>query len=141
MDRHVRLFEEYAASDASGYDVGEYVYHVTQSASVGAILEEGLVPKDGVSVNGAPFEGRLYFATSLIAAYDLSVNFESLGRGDDYTILKVDSSCLGGGWENDPLFAHGVYVGYPVDARFIVGAVRADDLFGMYDDADLDELY
>lgn len=141
MRNHVRLFEEFMASDARGYDVGEYVYHVTPVENLATIMRVGLVPRDGVAINGRKYENRLYFATSLIAAYDISVNFQSHGRGREYSIIKVSSEAVARGRENDPLFEHGIYVDYPVGPGAIIGVTMANDLFGKYDDVDLDRLY
>jgi len=141
MENHVKMFEEYMASDARGYDVGEYVYHVTPVENLTAIRKIGLLPRDGIAINGRRYENRLYFATSLIAAYDISVNFQSLGRGIEYAILKIGSEAVSRGYENDPLFEHGIYVDYPIVPERIADVIMANDLFGKYDDEDFDRLY
>lgn len=141
MKIYVKMFEDYMASDARGYNIGEYVYHVTPAKNLGSIMRTGMVPRDGTGINGKPYKNRLYFATSLIAAYDISVNFQSHGRGAEYCILKVDSQAVSKRYETDPLFAHGIYVDYPVSAGFIVEVIMANDLFGKYDDDDFDRLY
>ena len=137
------MFEEsqHAESDAVGYAVGDYVYHVAPAKYADGIRRSGFLPKSGRSVNGAEYENRVYFATSLIAAYDISVNFGSYRDDGEYVIFKVDSRGLAGGYEEDPLFVHGIYVDYAVPSEYIVDAFPASDLFGKYDDADFDKLY
>lgn len=135
-----RLTERYK-SDAIGYDIGEYIYHVTPSGNTDRIKKSGFVPKDGVSINGEPFKNRLYFATSLIAAYDLSVNFSSYKDDDEYVIFKLKSSCIDKGYEQDPLFPHGIYVDYPINNKYIIDVVNAASLFSKFDDDDIENLY
>lgn len=126
-------------NDSIGYDIGEYIYHVTPIKNVSKIERSGFKPKDGISINKKPFMNRLYFATSLISAYDLSVNFGS-DNNLSYVIFKVDSSCINE-YEEDPLFGHGIYIDYPISNKFIVDKINADDLFDKYDDDDIENLY
>lgn len=135
------LNENYLKSDAIGYSVGEYIYHVSPKKNLSSIKKYGFMPKDGVSINGKEFENRLYFATSLIAAYDISVNFSSYKDYDGYVIFKLKSECLSNGYEEDNLFVHGIYVDYPISDKYIVEIIDTDDLFDKYDGDDLDGLY
>ena len=135
------LNEGYLKSDAIGYNVGKYLYHVTSKDNVSNIKRNGFVPKDGLSINNKPFKDRLYFATSLIAAYDLSVNFGSYRDDGDYVIFKLDSSCVDGGYEEDPLFVHGIYVDYNVSYEYVVDVIDVDSLFDKFDDNDFEDLY
>jgi hypothetical protein len=80
----LKNLHESLESDAVGYEIGDYLYHVTLTSNLPKIKRQGLIPKDGVAINGKPFKNRLYFATSLIAAYDL-VRF----RGDSNSRTKV----------------------------------------------------
>lgn len=132
--------ESYRKSDAIGYIIGKYLYHITPSENLERIKNNGFHPKDGVSVNGKVFEDRLYFATSLISAYDLSVNFSSIRDTYDYTIFKVDSSFLKE-YEEDPLFPHGIYIDYPVPSEHIIDYFDADDLFDKFSEEDIEDLY
>jgi hypothetical protein len=141
MGGRVRMFGEHLRSDASGYEVGAHVWHVTPADRLRAIRRVGLLPQDGVSIDGRPFRNRLYFATSRIAAYDISVNFQSHGRAEEYFMLKVDSAGIARGHHDDPLFAHGVWVDYPVGPGYVVGYEAAADAYGEYDEDDLDNLY
>jgi hypothetical protein len=131
---------EYLKSDAIGYNIGKFIYHTTPKRNAEKIERDGFEPKDGISVNGKKFKNRLYFATSLISAYDISVNFGSYKDDDDYVIFKVDSKCLDE-YEKDPLFVHGIFVNYRVDKKYIVDIIKANDLFNMYDENDIENLY
>jgi hypothetical protein len=134
--------ENYLSNDAVGYSVGDYLYHVTPKKNLLNIIQNGFEPKDGVAINGKPFKNRLYFATSLIAAYDLCTNFQSYRDGyDEWSIIKVKSVCVKDGYENDPLFVHGIYVNYPIKPDFMVDVIDYDNLFGKFRDEDFEELY
>lgn len=133
--------ENYLPSDAIGYSIGEYLYHITPKINVAQIKKNGFIPKDGIAINNKPFKNRLYFATSLIAAYDLSVNFGSYKDNEEYAIFKVKSNCVSNGYEEDPLFVHGIYVDYPIPNTCIVSVINASDLFNKFDDDDLENLY
>lgn len=133
--------EDYLSSDAIGYNIGEYVYHITPKRNVSEINENGFIPKDGKSIDENYFKNRLYFATSLIASYDLSVNFNSWkDTNGEYMIFKLDSDCIDG-YEEDPLFAHGIYVDYPISKDYIVDIIDADDLFNKFNEDDIENLY
>jgi len=135
------IFEQYLPNDMSGYTVQDFIYHVTPDGNVQHILDYGFTPKNGTAINGQKFRNRLYFATSLIAAYDLSVNFDSIRRDiGSQTILKVSKSCLKD-YKIDPLFGHGIYINYPVKPEYIVDVIKCDDLFGKFNDDDFDALY
>lgn len=134
-------YNEYLDSDAIGYNIGKYLYHVTPKTNINNIKKTGLRPQGGISINGEKFSKRLYFTTSLIAAYDLSVNFESYkDENGDYYIFKLDSSCIKD-FKKDPLFMHGIYVDYVVPYSCVIDVIRANDLFGQYDDGDFEKLY
>lgn len=133
--------ENYLPSDAIGYNIGEFVYHITPKKNLNTIKKNGFIPKDGISINNKPFKNRLYFATSLIAAYDLSVNFNSYRDNDEYVIFKLDSKCIDKGYEEDELFIHGIYVDYKIPYSFVVDIINASDLFNKFDDDDFDRLY
>jgi hypothetical protein len=132
--------ENYLENDAIGYNIGDYLYHITPTDNLIEIKQKGFIPKDGIAINGKPFKNRLYFATSLIAAYDLSVNFSSYRDTYDYTILKINSNCIDE-YNEDPLFVHGIYVDYPISNDCIINIISADDLFGKFNDEDLENLY
>ena len=126
------LNENYLKSDAIGYNIGQYIYHITLKRNLNDIRKNGFKPKDGVAINGKSFKNRLYFATSLIAAYDLSVNFGSYkdNLDENYIIFKLKSECIDNGYKEDNLFDHGIYVDYPIGSDCIVDIINADDLFG-----------
>lgn len=128
-------------SDAVGYDVGKYIYHITPKTNLPSIKRNGLLPKDGTSINWDLYKNRLYFTTSLIAAYDLAINFEAHNKGKKYLILKIDSNCLINGYKEDKLFSHGIYTEYPISYEYIIDIIVADDLVGKYSDEDLENLY
>lgn len=134
--------EKYLESDAIGYAIGDFIYHVTTMKNVEKIKSQGFKPQDGISINGKPFQNRLYFATSLIAAYDLSVNFSSFKDEykDEYVIFKLKSNCIDE-YEEDPLFLHGIYVDYKIDKKYIVDMIKTSDLFNKFNDDDFDDLY
>ena len=127
-------------SDAIGYNIGDYIYHVSPVKNLTNILESGFIPKSGIAINGKPYNNRLYFATSLIAAYDLTVNFNSYKDNDEYIIFKIDSSCLSE-YNKDPLFIHGIWVDYSISKKYIIETIRAESLFGKFNDEDFDKLY
>ena len=133
--------EQFLPNDAIGYNIGEYLYHITPKQNVNTIKKNGFIPKDGIAINGKPFENRLYFATSLIAAYDLSVNFNSYKDNEEYIIFKVKSNCIDDGYEKDPLFVHGIYVDYPISNDCIINVINASDLFNKFNDEDFENLY
>jgi len=141
MIRGEFLNEDYLKSDAVGYNIGEYLYHVTPKQNLNTIKSEGFIPKDGVGINNKPFNNRLYFATSLISAYDIITNFNSYKDDSDYVIFKIKASCVNNGYENDTLFKHGIYVDYPITSDCIINIVNYDDLFGKFNDDDFDKLY
>lgn len=82
----------------------------------------------------------MYFATSLIAAYDLSVNFGSYRDSGEYVIFKLTSDCIEE-YEEDSLFLHGIYVDYSINKNCIVEVIDAEDLFDKFDENDLEDLY
>jgi hypothetical protein len=134
------LNEKYLKNDAIGYNIGEFVYHVSPKRNLNKIKKYGLIPKDGISINGKPFKNRLYFATSLIAAYDLTVNFSSYKDNEEYIIFKLDSKCIKD-YEKDNLFVHGIFINYPVDYKYVIDIINTNDLFNKYDENDLENLY
>jgi len=133
--------ENYLKSDAIGYSVGEYLYHITPKTNLRVIKKNGFIPKNGIAINGSSFKNRLYFATSLISAYDLSVNFGSYRDDEEYIIFKVKSSCVDNGYIKDPLFVHGIYVDYTISNNYIVEVINTDDLFNKFNDDDIENLY
>jgi hypothetical protein len=141
----IKTFEQfindsYLKSDAVGYDVGEYLYHVTPLKNASQIKKYGFIPKDGISINNKPFKNRLYFATSLIAAYDLTVNFGSYKDDEEYVIFKIKSDCINN-YKRDTLFAHGIYVDYPISNTCIIDVIHANDLINKFSDDDIENLY
>ena len=138
--KYLKLFENYLKSDSIGYNVGEYIYHVTPIKNMDKIKKNGLIPQSGTSINGKKYTNRIYFATSLISAYDISVNFSSYKDNGEYVIFKFKSNCLNG-YEKDPLFVHGIYVDYPINKNYIVDIIKCDDLFNKFDENDLENLY
>lgn len=127
-------------SDAIGYNVGEYLYHITPKMNINEIKQNGFIPKNGVSINGKSFTNRLYFATSLIAAYDLSVNFNSYKNDENYVIFKLKSTFLKN-YKKDKLFNHGIFIDYPVSYEYVIDIIDANNLFNKFDDEDLENLY
>ena len=127
-------------SDAIGYEVSDFIYHTTSLRNLDKIKRQGFKPQSGVAINNTTYEDRIYFATSLIAAYDISVNFSSYKDEYDYVIFKVDSQCLQS-YQLDPLFVHGIFVDYSIDKKYIVNIINTDDLFNKFDEEDLDNLY
>lgn len=135
------IIENYLESDNIGYNVGQYLYHVTPKKNIPQIKKNGFIPKDGISINNKPFKNRLYFATSLIAAYDLSVNFGSYKYNGEYVIFKLKSDCINKGYKEDPLFAHGIYVDYPIPYAYSIDIINVSDLFGKFNENDIEKLY
>ena len=132
--------ENYLTSDAIGYNIGAYLYHITPTSNVEKIKKHGFVPKDGIAINNKPFKNRLYFATSLIAAYDLSVNFRSYKDYNEYVIFKLKADCVNA-YVKDPLFVHGIYVDYTIPYKCVVSIINANDLFNKFNDDDIEKLY
>lgn len=139
--KYLMLFESFLKSDAIGYHIGEFIYHVTPLKNEEKIKKEGFKVQSGVSINGKKYEKRIYFATSLISAYDISVNFGSYRNEYEYVIFKINSECLKNGYEKDPLFAHGIFVDYNIDKRYIVDIIKTSELFNKFNDEDLENLY
>lgn len=146
MSKHIKttiqeyLIENYLKTDATGYNIGDFIYHITPKTNVSEIKKNGFIPKDGITINNKPFKNRLYFATSLIAAYDLSVNFTSYRNNDEYVIFKLKSECINK-YEKDPLFLHGIYVDYSIPYSCVVSVIDADDLFDKFNEDDIENLY
>ena len=139
--KHVGITENFLVSDAIGYEIGDYIYHVTPKDNIPNIEKKGFVPKDGIAINNKPYENRLYFATSLIAAYDLTVNFNSYREYKEYAIFKLDAKSINDGYEIDPLFQHGIYIDYPIEYKYVVDKFNSEDLFDKFEEDDLDNLY
>jgi len=137
---YLKTYEKYLQSDSRGYNIGEYVYHVTPLNKLDIIKEEGLKPQSGISLNGEKFKNRLYLATSLIAAYDISVNFGSYRDDREYAIIKLSSDCLKE-YDEDPLFVHGIYVDYSISEKYIIEIINCNDLFDKFDEQDFEDLY
>lgn len=133
--------ENYLKSDAVGYNIGKFLYHITPKKNISKIKKNGFIPKDGISINNKPFKNRLYFATSLIAAYDLSVNFNSYKDNEEYVIFKIKSGCVSHGYKKDPLFTHGIYVDYPISNKCIISIIDVSDLFNKFNEYDIENLY
>ena len=77
-------------------------------------------------------------ATSLIAAYDLYVNFNA-HNGKKYYIYKIDTSKINGNFFDDDKFVHGVYIDENIDKDAIVELIDPTHL--SYDDEELSNLY
>jgi len=45
------------------------------------------------------------------------------------------------GYEEDPLFIHGIYVDYPISNDCIINVIDADSLFNKFNDDDIENLY
>jgi len=133
--------EKYMTNDSIGYNIGKYIYHVSPLKYLNIIKKNGLIPQNGKTINNKEYKNRLYLATSLIAAYDISVNFESYKEDNEYVIFKINSESLINGYDNDPLFQHGIYIDYPIDEKYILEIINTDDLFNKFDDDDIDNLY
>lgn len=140
LNNYSDFLKEELESDAVGYKIGKYLYHVTDTLGLEKIKSNGLIPQDGITIRNEKFSNRLYLATSLISAYDLSINFSSYRDNYEYFILKLDSKFLKN-YKIDPLFKHGIYINYGVDKENIIEIINTDDLFDVFDDDDLDNLY
>lgn len=138
--KYLKLFEEYLQSDAIGYNIGDYIYHVTPIKNLNKIKKLGFKTQSGTSINGKKYNNRIYFATSLISAYDISVNFGSYKDDSEYVIFKLKSNCLDE-YEKDPLFIHGIFVDYDIDKKYIVDVIKCEDLFNKFDENDIENLY
>lgn len=141
MIKNFKQFNENLKSDDIGYNIGQYLYHITPKRNVPQIKKNGFIPKDGIAINNKPFKNRLYFTTSLISAYDLSVNFGSYKDNEEYVIFKLKSDCVNNGYEKDLLFVHGIYVDYTIPYSCVVDVMNASDLFNKFDDEDIENLY
>jgi len=140
MIKKYNIFENYLKSDAKGYKIGKYVYHITPERYLNSILKYGFKLHTGGTTNLENiYEPRLYFTTSLIAAYDLAVNFSSF-REEQHIIFKVKSNCIKD-YEEDELFPHGIYVEYPVNKDCIIEYYNQDDFFDKFDEDDIENLY
>lgn len=126
-------------SDAIGYKLGKFLYHVTPEENADEIRKLGICPATGGNTHlRKTYSPRVYLATSLIAAYDLVTNF-SAHRGTRHVIFKVDPSFVGE-FKKDPDFMHGIYLeGYGIPPEGVLEEIDPDSLD--YDENDLDELY
>ena len=135
------LNENKFQSDAMGYNIGKYIYHTTPIKNLDKIKYKGLKLRSGITISGENFKNRIYFSTSLIAAYDILVNFGSYRDNKAYAIFKLNSNCLINGYKKDPLFVHGIFVNYNIDRKYILEIINADDLFNKFNEEDIENLY
>jgi len=141
MKKYNEFINEYLKNDAIGYNVGEFIYHVTTLKSLENIKDNGFIPQEGTSINGEHYKNRIYFATSLIAAYDIYENISSYKEYySEYVIIKIDSKCLKD-YEEDTLFNHGIYVDYNISKEYILEDTLADNFRGKFNDDDIENLY
>jgi hypothetical protein len=132
---------EYLENDASNYKIKDYIYHITTLEKYTQILKNRyLIPQNGISINNKKYNNRLYFTTSLIAAYDLSVNFNSYRDIEYNIILKLPSNIINN-YNIDPLFKHGIYIDYKISVDNIIDIIYTDDLFNQFNDEDIELLY
>ena len=71
----------------------DYVYHATPEKNLDSILKQWLKghanPEWSIWVWNIYNEPRLYFANSLIAAYDIAIMFEAFWKGENFIIIKI----------------------------------------------------
>lgn len=119
-----------------------WLYHISAAKNKESILNNGIKRSTGGGTwFGRTYSNRVYLATSLIAAYDLQLNFTSHGLADSYIIFKVDESKIPNkaDFYNDSLFVHGVYTEQDIPKEAIVDQIDPDSL--SYAAEDLENLY
>lgn len=122
------------------HTVEEYLYHVTPASSIAKIMKEGIQPQTGGrTFLNRTYSPRIYLATSLIAAYDLQVNFAA-HDGLQYKILEIDASKIpGAGFHPDDKFVHGVWTTTAIPVNAVVKVIDPSTL--SYEDDALESLY
>jgi hypothetical protein len=87
----------------------DVLYHVSPIKNKSSILNNGIELKTGGNTYlNRTYDPRIYLATSLIAAYDIQLNFSS-HTDLDYIIFEIDTKTLNGKFYEDSKFAHGVW--------------------------------
>lgn len=120
------------------------LYHTTKLSNEASIKKGGIRASTGGGTwLNRTYDPRVYLATSLIAAYDITVGFQAHdGSHEDYVIFEIDKRSLRGvTFYEDEKFNHGVYVKSDVPASAITGRVLHSELFGRFNDDDIDRLY
>lgn len=117
------------------------LYHISPSINEEKILKNGIKTSNGGGTwFNRTYTPRVYLATSLIAAYDLQVNFISHDMAKKYTIFKIETSLISEGrFFEDSKFAHGIYIEQNIPKEAIIEVIDPDIL--SYDAEDLENLY
>ena len=123
------------------YMLPEFLYHVSPIENKDSILKNGILVKTGgTSHLQRNYSPRIYLACSLIAAYDIQLNFNS-HNGKQYLIYKLDKNKLNQSANiyEDSKFAHGVHIDKNISKDAIIDVINPDNL--RYNEEDLDNLY
>lgn len=116
-----------------------YLYHISPVENKQSILNNGIkLSTGGTTFLKRTYTPRIYLATSLIAAYDLYVNFHAHNQ-KKYLIYKIDTSKINGNFFDDDKFIHGVYTDENINKKAIIELI--DPLSLSYDDDELEDLY
>lgn len=117
----------------------DFVYHISPIENRNSILNKGIILKTGgTSHLYRTYTPRIYLACSLIAAYDLYLNFNA-HNGKEYLVYKIDKNKLSGNIYEDSKFAHGIHIDKNIPKEAIVEVIDPNAL--KYNEEDLDNLY
>lgn len=124
--------------------VPDRVFHTTRKRNEASVRRDGVLPTTGGgSWLNRTYSPRVYVATSLIAAYDLTVGFQAHDeKHEDYVIFEIDTSMIPEHvFFEDEKFNHGIWTPEGIPASAIVGKAYASSLYGKFSDEDLEDLY
>lgn len=117
----------------------DFLYHISPIENKNSILNKGIILKTGgTSHLYRTYTPRIYLACSLIAAYDLYLNFNA-HNGKEYLIYKIDKNKLSGNIYEDSKFAHGIHIDKNIPKEAIIEVIDPNTL--KYNEEDLDNLY
>jgi hypothetical protein len=122
--------------------IPDFLYHISATKNKESILKNGIkMSTGGGTWFGRTYSNRVYMATSLIAAYDLQLNFKAHEMADDYLIFKIELDKIPNGapFYNDSLFNHGIYTEQSIPKSAIIDVINPDTL--SYPSEDLENLY
>ncbi len=117
----------------------DFLYHISPIENKNSILNKGIILKTGgTSHLYRTYTPRIYLACSLIAAYDLYLNFNA-HNGKEYLIYKIDKNKLSGNIYEDSKFVHGIHIDKNISKEAIIEIIDPNTL--KYNEDELDNLY
>jgi len=103
------------------------IYHVTDVQNRQAILRDGLKAKAG-AWHKVTWKPRVFFATTLMGAYEITNNFMHERRGE-YLFILVDPAKMRRKLRPDDDYDQGVWTSGDVAPEAIIGIKEVDEDF------------